>query len=122
MRHERMLPTSRLFTMILPLVGWISRNSNLTIVDLPEPDGPMKKTNSPFSIATDTSLRDGRWALGYVFVTCSSAITGRKSTRCNENANTRRGGRRDLPKKIGPTDQHCTTGACRISNAALGKP
>src|SRR5258705_5256124 len=64
MRHDRMLPTSRLFTMIFPLVGWISRSSNLTIVDLPEPDGPMKKTNSPFSIDTDTSLRDGRCALG----------------------------------------------------------
>jgi hypothetical protein len=57
-------PTSRPFTMILPLLGWISRSSNFTIVDLPEPEGPMKKTNSPFSIETDTSLRDGRWALG----------------------------------------------------------
>ena len=63
--------------MILPLVGWISRSSSLTIVDLPEPDGPMKKTNSPLSIETDTSSSDGRWAFGYVFVTCSSAITGR---------------------------------------------
>jgi len=32
----------------------------------------MKKTNSPFSIETDTSSSDGRDALGYVFVTCSS--------------------------------------------------
>ena len=42
------------------------------IVDLPEPDGPMKKTNSPFSIETDTSSSEGLDALGYVFVTCSS--------------------------------------------------
>ena len=41
------------------------------IVDLPEPDGPMKKTNSPFSVPTLTSSSDGRRA-GYVFVTFSS--------------------------------------------------
>ena len=52
----------------------------------------MKKTNSPFSIETDTSFNDGRDALGYVFVTCSSAITGRKSTRCHGNAKSSRGG------------------------------
>jgi hypothetical protein len=34
------------------------------IVDLPEPEGPMKKTNSPFSIPTDMSFNDGRDALG----------------------------------------------------------
>ena len=42
------------------------------IVYLPEPEGPMKKTNSPFSIPTLTSSNDGRDALGYVFVTFSS--------------------------------------------------
>jgi hypothetical protein len=42
------------------------------IVDLPEPEGPMKKTNSPFSIPTLTSSSDGLDAFGYVFVTFSS--------------------------------------------------
>ncbi|GAA0441980.1 hypothetical protein GCM10010112_30160 [Actinoplanes lobatus] len=57
------------------------------IVDLPEPEGPMKKTNSPFSIPTLTLSNDGRDAFGYVFVTFSSRITGLESTRCNEIAN-----------------------------------
>jgi hypothetical protein len=34
------------------------------IVDFPEPDGPMKKTKSPFSMDTDTSSREGRDAFG----------------------------------------------------------
>jgi len=44
----------------------------LMIVDFPDPEGPMKKTNSPFSIPTLTSSNDGRDAFGYVFVTFSS--------------------------------------------------
>jgi hypothetical protein len=34
------------------------------MVDFPEPDGPMKKTKSPFSIEVDTSSSDGRDAFG----------------------------------------------------------
>ena len=64
--------TSLPLTTTRPLLGVTSCSSSLMIVDLPEPDGPMKKTNSPFSIETDTSSSDGRDAFGYVFVTCSS--------------------------------------------------
>jgi hypothetical protein len=64
MRHDRMAVTSRVLTMTLPLLGVISCRSNLMIVDLPDPEGPMKKTNSPFSMETDTSSNDGREALG----------------------------------------------------------
>ena len=56
--------TSFSLTTTLPLVGWISCSNSLMIVDLPEPDGPMKKTKSPFSIEVDTSSSDGREALG----------------------------------------------------------
>jgi hypothetical protein len=34
------------------------------MVDFPDPDGPMKKTNSPLSIETETSSSDGLDALG----------------------------------------------------------
>jgi len=62
--HERIVVTSRLFTMTRPRVGVISCSRSLMMVDLPDPDGPMKKTNSPFSIDTLTSSRDGRAAFG----------------------------------------------------------
>jgi hypothetical protein len=64
MRHERSVVTSLSFTKTLPFVGWTSCNSSLMIVDLPDPDGPMKKTNSPFSMLTLTSSREGREAFG----------------------------------------------------------
>ena len=64
--------TSLPLTTTRPLLGATSCSSILMIVDLPEPDGPMKKTNSPFSIETDTLSSEGRDAFGYVFVTCSS--------------------------------------------------
>src|SRR3954451_19514420 len=85
--HDRMVVTSLVFTTTLPRVGATSCSRSLMIVDLPEREGPMKKTNSPFSMPTLTSSSDGRDALGYVFVTFSSRITGTQSTRCNENAN-----------------------------------
>src|SRR5215475_2156409 len=75
MRQERMADTSRSLTTTLPLVGVTSWRSSFTMVDLPEPDGPMKKTKSPLSIATETPSSDGRAAFGYVFVTFSSRIT-----------------------------------------------
>ena len=63
--------------MTLPLLGVISCSSSLMIVDLPEPDGPMKKTNSPFSIDDRHVVqRRALDAFGYVFVTCSSCNHG----------------------------------------------
>ncbi len=70
--QDRIEVTSLAFTMTLPRVGDTSCSRSLMIVDLPEPEGPMKKTNSPFSIPTLTSSNDGRDAFGYVFVTFSS--------------------------------------------------
>jgi hypothetical protein len=64
--------TSFAFTITLPRVGATSWSRSLMIVDFPDPEGPMKKTNSPFSIPTLTSSNDGRDAFGYVFVTFSS--------------------------------------------------
>jgi hypothetical protein len=46
----------------LPLVGDSSFSSSRMNVDLPDPDGPMKKTNSPFSTETVTSSSAGRRA------------------------------------------------------------
>src|SRR6185369_18001502 len=68
MRQDRMLDTSRSFTTTLPRVGVTSRSRSFTMVDFPEPDGPMKNTKSPFSIDTETLSSEGRAAFGYVFV------------------------------------------------------
>jgi hypothetical protein len=59
-----MVVMSRSLTTILPSLGMISCSSSLMMVDLPDPDGPMKKTNSPFSIDTDMSSSEGRDAFG----------------------------------------------------------
>ena len=45
------------FTMSLPLVGAISAVMSLMMVDLPEPDGPTRKTKSPSSICMLTPFR-----------------------------------------------------------------
>ena len=45
---------SRPPTRIRPDVGSSSLRSSRMIVDLPEPDGPTTKTNSPFSITNET--------------------------------------------------------------------
>src|SRR5262245_434338 len=45
-------------------------------VDLPEPDGPTRKTNSPFSTSRLTFSSAGRLWLVYVLVTLSKWITG----------------------------------------------
>ena len=42
-------------TIRLPDVTSISFRSSLMNVDLPDPDGPTRNTNSPLSICTDTS-------------------------------------------------------------------
>ena len=43
-------------------------------VDLPEPDGPMRKTNSPLSILTETLSNAGRAEDLYCLLTWSSVI------------------------------------------------
>jgi hypothetical protein len=50
-------PSSRPPTMIRPDVGSSSFRRSRMIVDFPEPDGPTRKTNSPFSITNEASRR-----------------------------------------------------------------
>src|SRR6476469_5411411 len=72
-------------TWISPDVGWSSASNNRMKVDLPEPDGPMRKTNSPLSILTLTSSRAGRADCLYCFVTRSRVIiTARQCSRGND--------------------------------------
>ena len=52
-------PRSRPPTMMRPLVGSSSFRSSRMIVDLPEPDAPTTKTNSPLSITNETSVERG---------------------------------------------------------------
>src|SRR5690348_14322233 len=59
-----------------PSDGRSSRRISRRKVDLPEPDGPTRKTNSPFSTSRVTLSSAGRLWLGYVFVTLSKWITG----------------------------------------------
>src|SRR5687767_3287559 len=47
-------------------------------VDLPEPDGPTRKTNSPFWMSADAS-RSATTSPLYCLVTFSSLITGRET-------------------------------------------
>ena len=44
-------------TQIWPLVASSWRLTRRMNVDFPEPDGPTRKTNSPFSMLTSTSRR-----------------------------------------------------------------
>src|SRR4051794_11591965 len=74
------LPTLRLSTTTVPLVGSSSRSSSRSTVDLPEPDGPMRNTNSPLSMPTETFSRAGRAPAGYTLETSSSRITGSDPT------------------------------------------
>ena len=59
-RRRGSFATSRSATVIVPLVGTSSRSSSRRNVDLPEPDGPMRKTNSPCSMSTETWSSAGR--------------------------------------------------------------
>src|SRR5882724_11317258 len=63
-------------TWIRPSLGRFSLSTSRRKVDLPEPDGPTRKTNSPFSTSRLTFSRAGRLWLGYVLVTLSKWITG----------------------------------------------
>src|SRR5688500_20401150 len=63
------------YTTTVPEVGVSSFSRRRRKVDLPEPDDPIRKTNSPLSISVDTSSRDGRPLAGYSLVTCCISIT-----------------------------------------------
>ena len=65
-----------------PVVGVSAPNSSRMNVDLPEPDGPMRKTNSPLSILTLTSSNAGRADALYFLLTWSRVIiTARQCSR-----------------------------------------
>src|SRR5262249_57287081 len=57
-----------------PVVGASRANSSGMNVDLPEPDGPIRKTNSPLSILTLTSSSAGRADALYFLLTWSRVI------------------------------------------------
>ena len=61
-------------TRMSPADGVSSASSSRMNVDLPEPDGPMRKTNSPLSILTDTSSSAGRAEVLYCLETWSRVI------------------------------------------------
>src|SRR3954465_3856245 len=60
-------------TKTSPCVGSSSRSNKRRDEDLPDPDGPTRKTNSPFSISMETSSRAVTSFL-YVFETCCRLI------------------------------------------------
>src|SRR5487761_1153620 len=62
-------------TWILPSVGRSSLSTSRRNVDLPEPEGPTRKMNSPFSTSMLTFSSAGRLWLGYSLVTLSKWIT-----------------------------------------------
>src|SRR4051794_434245 len=62
-------------TVIVPRVGTSSRSSSRRNVDFPDPDGPMRKTNSPRSTSTETRSSAGRVDVLYILVTRSRRIT-----------------------------------------------
>src|SRR3954465_12038431 len=59
-----------------PEDGCPSASSSRMTVDFPEPDGPMRKTNSPLSILTDTLSSAGRADDLYCLDTWSRVIIG----------------------------------------------
>ena len=68
-------------TWISPEVGASSAISSRMKVDLPEPDGPMRKTNSPLPILRSTLSSAGRVDALYCLVTWSRVIiTARQSS------------------------------------------
>src|SRR5699024_10472286 len=67
-------------TRTRPCDGTSSRSNNRRAVDFPEPDGPIRNTNSPLSTCIDTSSRAGWVDVLYVLDTCSSRITAGKSS------------------------------------------
>ena len=72
-RHELMDPTSRPATNTRPCWATSSRFSSRMKVDLPDPDGPTKNTNSPLAMEMLAS-RTATTSPLYTFVTLSSLI------------------------------------------------
>src|ERR1700761_8380414 len=66
--------TWNLETRTSPLVGVSAPSSSRMKVDLPDPDGPIRKTNSPLSILTLTLSSAGRADDLYCLVTRSRVI------------------------------------------------
>ncbi len=62
--HDDSRATSLPSTSTVPDVGVSSRSSSRRNVDLPDPDGPTRNTNSPLSISSETSLSAGRVPAG----------------------------------------------------------
>ena len=52
----RIFSSTKPLTVRLPLVGLSSAVRSLIMVDLPDPEGPTRNTNSPSSIFMDTPL------------------------------------------------------------------
>src|SRR5712691_3287003 len=116
-------------TWIRPSEGRSSLRISRRNVDLPEPEGPTRKTNSPFSTSIVTFSRAGRPWFGYVLVTLSKWITGpsQRSTECGRRsrnpAAVRPSALADCPVwpgaslggRLAPNVQHreSGTGACR---------
>lgn len=48
----------------MPVLARSSRRISRMKVDLPEPEDPTRKTNSPFSMSNETSRRAGRVCFG----------------------------------------------------------
>ena len=67
-----------------PLVGSISFSKRRINVDLPEPEEPTTKTNSPLLISRDTSLKPTA-PFSYIFVTFSILIKVKTSFLKREN-------------------------------------
>src|SRR5699024_8443076 len=63
-----------------PEVGLSSLSNSFKKVDLPDPEGPIRKTNSPLSMCTVTSSSAGRVDVRYDLETFSRRIT---RTECN---------------------------------------
>src|SRR5215471_8465375 len=85
-----------------PSLGRSSRRISRRKVDLPEPDGPTRKTNSPFSTSRLTFSSAGRLWLVYVLVTLSKWITGPSHVLddIRTHAATGRGARRYRPSRL----------------------
>src|SRR5256885_7843525 len=76
-------PRSTLFPYTTLFRSSSSFRSRRIIVDLPEPEAPTTKTNSPFSITNETSLSASTFG-SYVFVTLrSEEHTSELQSPCN---------------------------------------
>src|SRR5438270_13326089 len=71
------LPMSLPATQMVPQSGSSSLVSRRRNVDLPEPEGPTRNTNSPFAMSTETSRMATVVPL-YDLVTFSSRIMGNR--------------------------------------------